>query len=83
MSIVTFRYIPKKGSADEFNEKLVNAIRDDGRVFLTSTIMDGHYVIRMAVLGYNSHLDDVDTALLVIKEMIADVSEILATLTSD
>ena len=74
LSIVTFRYLPKSGSANEFNRKLVDAIRDDGRVFLTSTTMNDKFVIRLAVLGYNTHLDDVETALAVIRESIADVS---------
>jgi aromatic-L-amino-acid/L-tryptophan decarboxylase len=74
LSIVTFRYVPASGNADNFNKRLVEAIRDDGRLFLTSTTMDDQYVIRLAVLGYNTHLDDVDTALTVIREMIAQVS---------
>ena len=74
LSIVTFRYVPKNGSATEFNRKLVDAIRDDGRVFLTSTTMNETFVIRLAVLGYNTHLADVDTALTVIRESIAGIS---------
>ena len=54
LSIVTFRYVPDSGDADAFNKRLVKAIRDDGRVFLTSTTVDDHYVIRMAILGYNT-----------------------------
>ena len=75
LSIFTFRFIPKTGNADSFNKKLVEAIRDDGRVFLTSTTLDDRYVIRAAVLGYNTHLDDVDVALTVIREKIAEVSD--------
>ena len=74
LSIVTFRYVPNSGDADDANKKLVDAIRDDGRVFMTSTTMDGHYVIRMAILGYNSHLVDVDLALTVIRELVAENS---------
>lgn len=75
LSIFTFRFIPKTGNADSYNKKLVEAIRDDGRVFLTSTTLDDRYVIRAAVLGYNTHLDDVDVALTVIREKIAEVSD--------
>jgi glutamate/tyrosine decarboxylase-like PLP-dependent enzyme len=74
LSIATFRYVPASGDADTFNKSLIDAIRDDGRVFLTSTTVDEYYVIRMAILGYNTHIDDVDTALTVIKEMIGVVS---------
>lgn len=74
LSIVTFRYVPDSGGADDFNRRLVDAIRDDGRVFLTSTTMNDRYTIRMAVLGYNTHLEDVDIALDVIAEKIAELA---------
>jgi len=74
LSIVTFRYIPHGGDADDFNKMLVDAIRDDGRVFLTSTTVSGRFTIRLAVLGYNTHLDAVDTALAVIQEKITEVT---------
>ena len=73
LSIVSFRYVPEAGSADKFNKALVDAIRDDGRIFLTSTTMAGRYTIRLAILGYNTHLDAVDTALTVIREKIDEL----------
>ncbi len=74
LSIVTFRYVPQNGAVDEFNRRLVDAIRDDGRVFLTSTTMSGKFVIRMAVLNYRSHLADIDMALQVINEKISEIN---------
>lgn len=74
LSIVTFRFVPESGDVNDFNRRLVKAIRDDGRVFLTSTTVNDHFVIRMAILGYNTHIEDVDLALSVIKEMIAVVT---------
>ncbi len=73
LSIVTFRYVPESGDADDFNKALVETIRDDGRIFLTSTTMAGRYTIRLAILGYNTHLDAVDTALTVIREKIDEL----------
>ena len=75
LSIVTFRYVPTSGNADDFNRRLVDSIRDDGRVFLTSTTMDGHVTIRLAVLAYNTHLEAVDTALAVIDEKIRQLAK--------
>ena len=74
LSIVTFRYVPHGDNADEFNKMLTEAIRDDGRIFLTSTTVSGRFTIRLAVLGYNTHLDDVETALDVIQEKITEVA---------
>ena len=56
------------GDADEFNKKLLAEIHKDGRVFLTSTILDNKFIIRLAVLSSRSHLDEVETALQIIKE---------------
>ncbi len=66
--------MPETGSADEFNRRLVDALRDDGRIFLTSTTMAGRYTIRLAVLGYNTHLQAIETALTAISEQIAELS---------
>ncbi|HNP35246.1 MAG TPA: aminotransferase class V-fold PLP-dependent enzyme [Woeseiaceae bacterium] len=74
LSIVTFRYLPRDGGADTFNRRLADAIRDDGRVFLTSTTMSGHYTIRMAILNFRTHIEDVDMALAVIREKIAELA---------
>ena len=68
LSIVTFRYRPKDGSADEFNRRLAEALRDDGNVFLSTTTLDGKFILRMAVLAYNTHLDTIDRALELIQE---------------
>lgn len=74
LSIVTFRYLPDDGDADAFNRRLTDAIRDDGRVFMTSTTMSGNYTMRMAILNYRTHIDDVDMALAVIKEKVAELA---------
>ena len=70
LSIVVFRALPESGDANAFNEKLVEAIRDDGRIFVTSTTINGKYVIRMAILGYDTHIADIDVALQVIEEKV-------------
>lgn len=70
LSVVTFRYVPKSGDADEFNKKLVNEIQRDGKVFLSSTILDGKFVIRLAVLSFRTHLDTIDLAIDIIKDKI-------------
>jgi aromatic-L-amino-acid decarboxylase len=63
LSIVTFRYIPKSGNVNEFNRQLIQAIQDDGRIFLSSTTLEGRFMIRLAVLGIRTHLDTIDLAI--------------------
>ena len=74
LSIVTFRYVPASGNANDFNRQLVDLIRDDGRIFLTSTMIDGNCIVRFAVLAYNTHLEDVDIALKVIGEKAGQIA---------
>jgi len=68
LSIVTYRYKPKRGDANEFNKRLVEEIRRDGRVFITSTMIDGKFTLRLAVLCFRTHLDTIETALEVLRE---------------
>jgi hypothetical protein len=59
--------------ADVASRALLEAIHRDGRVYLTSTIIAGRYTIRMAILTYHTHIEDVDLALLVIRECAATI----------
>jgi len=63
LSVVTFRYRPANGDADAFNKKLVEAIHRDGRVFLSSTVLDGRFTLRLAVVSFRVHLETIDLAL--------------------
>ncbi|TAK14948.1 MAG: amino acid decarboxylase, partial [Acidobacteria bacterium] len=74
LSVVTFRYVPPRGSADEFNQRLVQAIHNDGRVFLSSSVVDDKFIIRLAVLVYRTHLEDVDLAIRILQEKVAELS---------
>lgn len=71
LSIVTFRYRPRHGDADDFNRRMAEAIHKDGRIYLSTTRLDGRYVLRMAILNVRSHRREVDLALEVIRETAA------------
>lgn len=60
LSVVTYRYRPARGDADEFNRRLLKTILEDGKVFVSSTRLDGAFTLRLAVLHYRTHLDTVD-----------------------
>lgn len=70
LSVVYFRYIPLTGNANDFNERLIKLIMDDGRIFLSSTVLHGHFVIRCAVVSFRTHLADIDLALNMIDEKV-------------
>lgn len=73
LSVVTFRYVPRSGDANEFNKKLVHEIQMDGRVFLSSTVLDGKVTLRFAALSFRTHQDTVDQALEILGEKISSV----------
>jgi len=60
LSVVIFRFVPERGDADRFNERLIEAVRVDGKVFISSTRINGKFVLRLAVLHFRTHLDRVD-----------------------
>ncbi len=68
LSVTTFRYLPDNGDANSFNKKLLDEILKDGRIFLSSTDLNGIFFLRMAILAFRSHLDTIDLALTIIKE---------------
>ena len=75
LSIVAFRYQPAQGDANDFNRRLFEAIRDDGRIFLSTTTLGGIFTLRLAVLAYHTHRQDVDIALEVIEEKARHLAE--------
>jgi len=55
LSIVTYRYLPTSGDADAFNKRLLDAVLEDGRIFISSTLIDGKFTLRLAVLNFRTH----------------------------
>ncbi|NND79040.1 MAG: aminotransferase class V-fold PLP-dependent enzyme [Maribacter sp.] len=70
LSIAIFRYLPKNRNANAFNQEIVDRIMQDGRIFLSSTTLDGVYWIRFAVLSFRTHLEQVELALRLLKKLV-------------
>jgi glutamate/tyrosine decarboxylase-like PLP-dependent enzyme len=68
LSVVIYRYVPRRGDPDEFNARLIDALQQDGRIFVSSTVVDGKFMLRAAISSFRTHLDDVDEALHVLEE---------------
>jgi glutamate/tyrosine decarboxylase-like PLP-dependent enzyme len=60
LSVVTYRYLPERGDANDFNRLLLQAVSADERAVISATEIDGAYTLRLAVLHYRTHLDHVD-----------------------
>jgi glutamate/tyrosine decarboxylase-like PLP-dependent enzyme len=75
LSIAFFRYVPKTGDPNTFNKKLVNTIHRDGRIFLSSTHLDGTIYLRLAVLHFRTHLDEIDLIISVLQKKIKEIED--------
>lgn len=59
LALFTFQYAPAGGDADRLTEKLLKAVNEDGRVYLTQTSHQGKFVIRMTAGQFECTRDDV------------------------
>ncbi|MEM7045152.1 MAG: pyridoxal-dependent decarboxylase [Pseudomonadota bacterium] len=72
LSLFTFRYAPAGiDDLDDLNARLLQAINDDGRIYLTQTRYNGDYVIRFQVGQLYTTTADVELAWEVIRELAA------------
>ena len=62
LSLFSFRYRRDGTDPDALNLALVQAINDDGRIYLTQSRIDGKLVIRFTVGQFEATEDDVKTA---------------------
>jgi glutamate/tyrosine decarboxylase-like PLP-dependent enzyme len=75
LSVVTFRYLPENGDPDEFNKDLVGAIHRDGRIFISSTMIDGRFTLRFAAVAFRTHLHTVDLFLEILHDLVEEVCQ--------
>jgi len=69
LSIVIFRYVPPRGDANAFNQELVRVLQEEGQVYLSSTTIDGKFFIRLAVLSFRTHLDEIEHTVEVLQQL--------------
>jgi len=67
LSVIAFRYRPKKGDVEEFNRKLLAYIVKSKKLFLSSTLLNGKFVIRVCILSFRTHQAEVEQAFEIIK----------------
>ena len=73
LSIVIFRYVPGTGSADEFNQKLIERIMHEGSVYMSSTLIQGRFMLRMAIMSFRTHLGKINQAIDIIEDLAAQI----------
>ena len=68
LSIACFRYAPGDGGLDDaaldsLNERLMVAIRRDGRSFPSNAELGGRYCLRACLVNHRTEADDIDALL--------------------
>ncbi|MDT0685719.1 pyridoxal phosphate-dependent decarboxylase family protein [Autumnicola psychrophila] len=71
---VTYFWWPQDENEDEFNKSLLREIHKDGTVFLSSTLIEGKFVIRLAVLSFRTKIETIDRAVGVLVEAVRKLS---------
>jgi aromatic-L-amino-acid decarboxylase len=80
LSLFSFRHEPKNVvDLDAHNLRLVNAINDDGRIYLTQTKLDAQSVIRFQAGSFDMTEVDADMAFEVIVEVAGQLGTDAAT----
>jgi aromatic-L-amino-acid decarboxylase len=70
-SVVCFRYVPAAYSSEQINalnEKLNHQLNDTGKLYLSHTVLNGNYTLRMVTAQTNVTIEHVERAWLLIKE---------------
>ncbi len=78
LGVVCFRYVKDLHSEDEinsFNKRLIPALEEDGRVFITGTTLNEQFVIRACLINHRMHEGTVDHLVKVIREVAAGLIE--------
>ncbi len=77
LSVVTFRYVggvTGEDARDRLNLAILEALRDGGRVFLSSTRLGGRVALRLCFVNWRTTAADVDEALTLIEQAASNPS---------
>ena len=75
LSVVIYRWLPRDGDANIFNKRLLEQVVADGRVFISSTMLNGEFTLRFACLAFRTHLSTVDTLLEVLRAAVSKITD--------
>jgi len=70
---VSYFWYPFETDQDEKNRQLMKEIHADGDVFLSSSVIDGRFVIRIAILAFRTKKASIDRALEMIKRCLEKI----------
>ena len=75
LSVSYFWYSTNDANENSFNEKLLKELHNDGEIFLSSTLINGKFVIRMALLSFRTKLETIDKAIAMIERGLTKINQ--------
>ncbi len=70
---VSYFWFPFENETDEMNKRLMDEIHADGSVYLSSSVIGGRFVIRMAILAFRTKREIIDRAVEMIERCLHKV----------
>jgi glutamate/tyrosine decarboxylase-like PLP-dependent enzyme len=79
LSVLVFRYPQLSEEATEaFNRQVLKSIHEDGRYFISSTLVNGIFHLRMAILSFRTHKEHIDSFLAIVEQKIEEMTSTLS-----
>jgi len=75
LSVITFRYRLQRGDIDSFNRRLLENIVKSKKLFLSSTLLRGQFVIRVCILSFRTHQAEVEEAFEIVKAAARELEQ--------
>jgi aromatic-L-amino-acid decarboxylase len=71
LTVVPFRL---RDGSDDANRALLGAINASGRVFLSSTVLEGRFTIRPCIVSHRTHRGRIDECIQIIRRAAAEIA---------
>jgi glutamate/tyrosine decarboxylase-like PLP-dependent enzyme len=82
LSVVTYRWVPvamrdgrvplDRERVNRINARIIELVRRDGRTYISSTMLEGDFTLRMACVVHRTHLETIETLLEVLAAAAAE-----------
>lgn len=69
LSVVAFRLELKNYESDVLNKIILDYIQQDGRIFISSTVLNEKLTLRAAILSFRTHQKEIDLLLYLLKKI--------------
>lgn len=71
LSVTYFWYEPKRMDSNAFNKALLHRIHEDGQFFMSSTLIENLFVIRLAIFSFRTKLREIDLAIETVRKCLS------------